>query len=134
VSSTLMFQAIFLYIGAVMPWNHFGDWYGITPWRLVVLGILVMLVRRLPWVMVLVRLAAPMIPFQSDMSQSRWIPTLPTWREAVFAGFFGPIGGSHFWVWDRKPILTPQVSGPSSIPKWLFKCCLTMALARHFVT
>ncbi|RSH92828.1 hypothetical protein EHS25_008274 [Saitozyma podzolica] len=83
VIDQLLSSAIFLYIGAVMPWNHFGDWYGITPWRLVVLGILVMLVRRLPWVMVL----------------SRWIPTLPTWREAVFAGFFGPIGvGAVFYT------------------------------------
>ena len=48
-------QGIFLYIGAILPWGHFGEWYGITPWRLVVLGILVMLVRRLPWVVALVR-------------------------------------------------------------------------------
>jgi len=52
-------QAIFLYIGAIMPWNEFGNFEQITPWRLVVLGILVMLVRRLPWVVLLVRSQAP---------------------------------------------------------------------------
>lgn len=26
------------------------------------------------------------------MPQSRWIPALPTWKDAVFAGYFGPIG------------------------------------------
>lgn len=129
-----MSQAIFLYIGAVMPWQHFGDWYGITPWRLIILGILVMLVRRLPWVMALVRRVTPMIPFQSDMNQSRWIPTLPTWREAVFAGFFGPIGESHFSIWDPKPRLTPQALEPFSTLKSLCKYCLTTGPARHFVT
>lgn len=42
-----------------------------------------MLFRRLPWVMLL----------------SRYIPTLPTWRESAFAGFFGPIGvGAVFYT------------------------------------
>jgi hypothetical protein len=134
LSGGLTPQAIFLYIGAVMPWNHFGDWYGITPWRLIILGILVMLVRRLPWVMALVRWATPMVLSQPDMTQSRWIPTLPTWREAVFAGFFGPIGESHPSIWERQPRLTPQASVPFSTRKWLSLCCLTTAPARHFVT
>jgi hypothetical protein len=37
-----------------MPWDHFTNWNGITVWRLVVVGILVMILRRLPWVVVLV--------------------------------------------------------------------------------
>jgi hypothetical protein len=37
-----------------MPWDQFGNFWSITPWRLVVLGICVMLVRRLPWVWALV--------------------------------------------------------------------------------
>ena len=73
-----------------MPWEHFGDWYGITPWRLVILGILVMLVRRLPWVVLFV--SGPLRVRTLLHAQSRFIPTLPTWREAAFAGFFGPIG------------------------------------------
>ena len=47
-------QAIFLYIGAILPWSHFGGYFDITPWRLVVLGLCVMIARRLPWVLALV--------------------------------------------------------------------------------
>lgn len=47
-------SAIFLYIGAIMPWAEFGNYWGITPWRLVLLGICVILFRRLPWVLLLV--------------------------------------------------------------------------------
>ena len=73
---------MFLYIGAILPWSQFTE-FSLTPWRLVVLGILVMLVRRLPWVLAL----------------SHFIPALPTWRESIFAGFFGPIGvGALFYT------------------------------------
>ncbi|WVQ97379.1 hypothetical protein IAU59_004491 [Kwoniella sp. CBS 9459] len=82
VIDQLLNSAVFLYIGAIIPWGDFTQ-YGMTPWRLVILGILIMLVRRLPWVWVL----------------SRWIPSLRTTRESVFAGFFGPIGvGAVFYV------------------------------------
>lgn len=71
------------YSGSIMPWSHFGNFWGVTPWRLVVLGILVMIVRRVPWVIAMVKV----------------IPTLPTFYEACFAGFFGPIGvGAVFYV------------------------------------
>ncbi|WVF70543.1 hypothetical protein IAT40_005334 [Kwoniella sp. CBS 6097] len=82
VIDQLLNSAVFLYIGAIIPWGDF-TLYGMTPWRLVILGILIMLVRRLPWVWAL----------------SRWIPSLRTARESVFAGFFGPIGvGAVFYV------------------------------------
>lgn len=83
VIDTLLNTAIFLYIGSIMPWAHFGNFWGITPWRLVVLGILVMIVRRVPWV----------------IAMAKFIPTLPTFYESCFAGFFGPIGvGAVFYV------------------------------------
>lgn len=85
VIDQLLSTVIFLYIGAIMPWDEFGNFYTIDVWRLVVLGLLVMLVRRLPWVIVLAKF--------------KWIPALPTFREAAFAGFFGPIGvGAVFYV------------------------------------
>ncbi|KAJ9107426.1 hypothetical protein QFC21_000877 [Naganishia friedmannii] len=84
VIDTLLNSAIFLYIGSILPWGEFGGgFYGIQPWRLVVLGICIMVLRRVPWVVAL----------------HRWIPTLPTWKESAFAGFFGPIGvGAVFYV------------------------------------
>jgi len=31
--------------------------------------------------------------------QAHWIPTLPSWRDAIFAGYFGPIGvGAVFYT------------------------------------
>ena len=76
--------AIFLYIGMVIPWQDYSDMaIGMNGWRVVVLGILVILFRRLPWVMLTYKI----------------IPTLRTWKEACFAGWFGPIGvGAVYYI------------------------------------
>ncbi|KAI8375837.1 Sodium/hydrogen exchanger family-domain-containing protein [Blakeslea trispora] len=69
--------AVFIYIGAIIPWSDFGNAeLGLTPWRLVVIAILILVFRRLP-VMVLLK---PVMP------------ALKTYREAVFSGWFGPMG------------------------------------------
>jgi NhaP-type Na+/H+ or K+/H+ antiporter len=49
---------------------------GLSVWRLIVIAILVLLLRRLPIIIMLYR----------------WIPDIKTFREAVFSGHFGPIG------------------------------------------
>ena len=76
--------AIFLYIGMIIPWQDYSDMaIGMNGWRVVVLGILVILFRRLPWVMLTYKI----------------IPTLRTWKEACFAGWFGPIGvGAVYYI------------------------------------
>ena len=51
-------------------------------WKLVVLGILVLLFLRIPIMMALNPL----------------IPDIKTWREALFAGHFGPIGVGALFV------------------------------------
>lgn len=83
VIDNLLNTAIFIYLGALMPWSSFGDDHeiGLSPWRLVVLGLLVLLVRRVPWVMALYK----------------WIPSLGNAKEAAFAGYFGPIGVSGIY-------------------------------------
>ncbi|KAF8162510.1 Sodium/hydrogen exchanger family-domain-containing protein [Mycena galopus ATCC 62051] len=70
--------AAFVYVGAWMPFSSFQNPVGTTlqVWRLVVLAVCVMLLRRLP-IMVAIY---------------RWIPDIKTFREAVFSGHFGPIG------------------------------------------
>jgi sodium/hydrogen antiporter len=69
--------AAFIYVGAWMPFNDFKDpALTLAPWRLVVIAILVLLLRRLPVVIALYR----------------WIPDIKTFREAIFSGHFGPIG------------------------------------------
>lgn len=68
---------IFLYIGTILPWSDFGNAdLQLSAWRLVVLGVLIMLFRRLPWVIALRNV----------------IPDIVTWQEAAFTGWFGPIG------------------------------------------
>ncbi|GAA5813344.1 hypothetical protein MFLAVUS_006821 [Mucor flavus] len=69
--------AVFVYIGAIIPWEDFGNAdLGLTAWRLVVLAILILLFRRLP---ILILLKPVM-------------PALKTYREAIFSGWFGPMG------------------------------------------
>jgi sodium/hydrogen antiporter len=69
--------AAFIFVGAWMPFNMFTDpELSLTVWRLIVIAILVLLLRRLPIVIALYK----------------WIPDIKTFREAVFSGHFGPIG------------------------------------------
>lgn len=66
----------FVYIGAWMPFDAFNSpELGITPWRLVVLFLAILALRRIPSVLLLYR----------------WIPEIRTWREALFTGHFGPV-------------------------------------------
>jgi len=75
----------FMYIGAILPWSEFNsEVTGITPGRLIALGVLVLLLRRIPAIMVMYK-AMP--------------NTVKNWREALFMGYFGPIGiGAVFYV------------------------------------
>ena len=64
----------FIYIGAWMPFSMFNaPDLGITPWRLVVLAIAVLLLRRIPPLLLL----------------CKWVPEIKTWRDALFTGHFG---------------------------------------------
>ncbi|KAF8608689.1 hypothetical protein BDV93DRAFT_518754 [Ceratobasidium sp. AG-I] len=75
----LLNAAVFMYIGAIIPWNAYNDLAtGITLWRIIVLAVCVLVFRRLPWVVVLYK----------------FIPAVGSLKEAVFVGWFGPIGVS----------------------------------------
>lgn len=76
---TVLNFATFLFIGAVMPWDqlHLPRTTGITISRLVTLGILIVLFRRIPAVLM----------------GYRFMPKVCNgWKEALFMGYFGPIG------------------------------------------
>jgi NhaP-type Na+/H+ or K+/H+ antiporter len=64
----------FIYIGAWLP---FGDYnspeYGITPWKLVVLMIAILALRRIPPLLMLYK----------------FIPEIDSWKKALFSGHFG---------------------------------------------
>ncbi|CAG8477674.1 12312_t:CDS:2 [Acaulospora colombiana] len=79
----LLNLAVFAYIGAIMPFSSFADVsLGLSYWRLIVMATLIILFRRVPIVMALMKK----------------IPALKTYREGLFAGWFGPIGvGAVFY-------------------------------------
>src|SRR5690606_25374695 len=83
VIDLLLNLAYFVYFGSIIPWKTYNapEW-GLTPWRLVVIAIFVILFRRIPIMLALK-------PF---------IPDIKTWREALFAGHFGPIGVGAIFV------------------------------------
>lgn len=75
----LLNASIFIYIGTIIPWSEFTQVdISLTPWRLVVLALLILMVRRAPWIMAL-------YPFT---------PAIEDTQQAVFVGWFGPIGVS----------------------------------------
>lgn len=77
VIDLLLNLAFFVYFGSIIPWEDYNaPDLGLTPWRLVVIAILVIFFRRIPIMLVLKPI----------------IPDVKTWREALFAGHFGPIG------------------------------------------
>ncbi|KAL8372344.1 hypothetical protein RB595_001914 [Gaeumannomyces hyphopodioides] len=80
----------FMYVGVIMPWSTFHDpeGTGITIGRLIGLGFLVLLFRRIPAMMLLYKA----------------MPTcIKNWKEGLFMGYFGPIGvGAVFYVEHTK--------------------------------
>ncbi|KAL2826602.1 alkali metal cation/H+ antiporter Nha1 C terminus-domain-containing protein [Aspergillus cavernicola] len=77
VIDLLLNLAYFVYLGAIIPWEDFNNAdIGLSAWKLVVITILVIFFRRIPIMLLLKPI----------------IPDVKTWREALFAGHFGPIG------------------------------------------
>jgi hypothetical protein len=75
----LLNLSVFLWFGAICPWHSFLENGGIIPlYRLIFLGILILLFRRLPIV----------------FAMHKYINQIEQKRQAIFVGFFGPIGVS----------------------------------------
>ena len=74
----LLNLAMFMWFGAVCPWTTFAHNDYISIYRLVGLGILILLLRRLPFI----------------GAVHRFIPQIELPHQAFFVGFFGPIGVS----------------------------------------
>ncbi|CAI6341259.1 unnamed protein product [Periconia digitata] len=103
VIDLLINLAFFVYFGTIIPWPQFNsDIIGLQAWRLVVLGLLVLLFRRIP-------IMLAMKPF---------IPDIKTWREALFAGHFGPIGvgGIFVAILARAELETDTTTPLAEIP------------------
>jgi Na(+)/H(+) antiporter len=77
VIDLLLNLAYFVYLGSIIPWQDYNaPAIGLTPWRLVVIALMVVFFRRIPIMLALKPL----------------VPDIKNWREALFAGHFGPIG------------------------------------------
>ncbi|KAF2006177.1 hypothetical protein P154DRAFT_455856 [Amniculicola lignicola CBS 123094] len=74
----LLNVSVFIWFGAVCPWYEFVHNDVISIYRLIPLGILILLLRRPPIVFAL----------------HKWIPQIEEGRQAIYVGFFGPIGVS----------------------------------------
>lgn len=83
VIDLLLNLAYFVFLGTIIPWEQFNNAeLGLSAWRLTVIAIFVILFRRIPIMLALKPL----------------IPDIKTWREALFAGHFGPIGVGAIFV------------------------------------
>lgn len=92
----LLNVAIFLWYGAVCPWYEFAHNDVIPIYRLIFLGILILLLRRLPIVLALY--LWPGIHQIEDL------------RQAFFVGFFGPMGVSAiFYLYTSRFFLLDLV-------------------------
>ncbi|KAF4445777.1 hypothetical protein F53441_10526 [Fusarium austroafricanum] len=76
----------FMFIGMVLPWSSFHDpdGTGVTVPRLIALGVMVLAFRRIPAILLLYK-AMPAV--------------VKDYKEALFMGYFGPIGvGAVFYL------------------------------------
>merc|ERR1711939_159411 len=88
-------MGIFIWFGAVCPWYSFAHYDLIPIYRLIPLGILVLLLRRPPVLLLL----------------HKRIHQTERWRQATTVGFFGPIGvGAIFYLSISQEYLRDQVS------------------------
>ncbi|KAJ2379040.1 hypothetical protein IW150_000432 [Coemansia sp. RSA 2607] len=69
-------MTFFMYFGTIIPWSAYTG--ALKPWRIAVVVVAIMLVRRLPMLMALYK----------------FIPAIQNWQSALFAGWFGPVGVS----------------------------------------
>lgn len=89
----------FMYIGAIIPWSEFHDPEntGITLGRLFAMGFMVFFIRRIP---------ALLLGY-------KFMPrAVANWKEALFMGYFGPIGiGAVFYVEHARHVIPKEGEG-----------------------
>ncbi|KAL1625216.1 hypothetical protein SLS56_007411 [Neofusicoccum ribis] len=104
VIDLLLNSTLFVYFGAAVPWSAFSlstPDVSLSPGRLLALLACVLLLRRIPAVLLV----------------KRWVPDLRTYREALFAGHFGPMGvGALFLAIEARAQLETQTSRPLPHP------------------
>ncbi|OAQ60927.1 Na/H antiporter [Pochonia chlamydosporia 170] len=98
----LLNVSIFLWYGAYLPWKSFANNSIIPLSRLIPLGLLVLILRRLPWV----------------FGMHTWIRQIREVRQAIFVGFFGPIGVSAiFYLFISIEFIEEHLSNDDGVPR-----------------
>ncbi|KAF5369408.1 hypothetical protein D9758_002620 [Tetrapyrgos nigripes] len=89
--------ACFVYIGAWLPFASFNDTsLGLDVWRLVVLVLAILVLRRIPSILVLYK----------------WVEEIKDWKEALFTGHFGPMGVGAIFVSTLAVTRLPEAHNP----------------------
>lgn len=86
----------FMYIGTIMPWSEFNDpdGTGLTYGRLILLGFMVLVFRRIPAILLSYKLMPSVVK---------------DWKEALFMGYFGPIGAGAVFYVEHSRHLFPKL-------------------------
>lgn len=86
----------FIYIGSVIPWSEFHqpETTGITVPRLIGLGFMVLLLRRIPAILMTYK-------FMPNVCKN--------YKEALFMGYFGPIGAGAVFYVEHTRHLFPEL-------------------------
>ncbi|KAJ1659870.1 Na+/H+ antiporter [Dispira simplex] len=92
--------SFFVYFGTIIPWSMFNiPSLGLDLWRFFVCAILILIFRRLPVMLLL----------------CKFIPVVKTWREAVFAGWFGPMGvGALYYIMVARTYMESHEINPAA--------------------
>jgi len=94
----------FMYIGAIIPWSEFNQpELGLTWGRLFGLGFLVLVFRRIPIILASYKLM-PRVCYN--------------WKEALFMGYFGPIGiGAVFYAEHSRHLFPKPGEGDPELDR-----------------
>ncbi|KAF2739722.1 Na(+)/H(+) antiporter 2 [Polyplosphaeria fusca] len=96
-------STMFVFFGAMIPWQSFDKLDEITPLRLVGVLVLILLFRRIPIVLILHKL--------------QLLPQIKSIQEAIFCGHFGPMGvGALFLAMEARAELETGTAIPLPDP------------------
>lgn len=99
VLDLLLNSTLFVYFGAIIPWETFSN--QLNAWKLLACLVLILLFRRIPAV----------------LAFYRWMPDIKNYQEALFAGHFGPMGaGALFLAIEARARLETDSSVPLPHP------------------
>lgn len=122
----LLNLSMFMWFGAVCPWSSFLNNDIIPIYRLIFLGILILLVRRMPII----------------FAMHKYIHQIEDLSHAAFVGFFGPIGvGAIFYLSICREFLleitvdgqvredAQKVADTASIVVWFLAICSIVSIS-----